>query len=210
MKIVAISDTHWRPDIYNTLPSGDVLVIAGDYSDGSLVGLLQFNRTLERLLLMQYQHIVFVPGNHNVYEEENPTQTEELFSKNPRLHYLVDTECTIDGIKFYGTPWSVEFNNWAFMLDEERLSQKFSNIPMDTDILITHTPPFGILDNIGAKHLGSHALETRILKVKPKIHFFGHIHEAHGSEHSKYTDFYNVSILNDNYVVEYKPTVVEL
>jgi len=211
MKIVAISDTHWHYNLYENLPPGDILVIAGDYTGkGDLMDLITF---LSHISLLKkkglYREIVIIPGNHNLYEEENIDKVPG-FMKEAGATYLLDSGCTIDGISFYGTPWSVTFNDWAFMKDEEDLFYKFKKIPKGVDVLITHTPPYGTLDVIRGKHLGSHALEQRILSVKPKIHIFGHLHSAHGVAHSKYTDFYNVSMLNDRYEVVYKPTIIEL
>lgn len=211
MKIVAISDTHWYYGLYDDLPPGDILIIAGDYtSHGSLMDLITF---LSRITILKqkghYRHVIITPGNHNLYEEENPDKVPGFMEKAGVI-YLVDDLCTIDGLTFYGTPWSPMFNNWAFMAEEDELVQKFKKIPKNIDVLITHSPPFGTLDLINGRHLGSKALEQRVLFTRPKIHIFGHLHDAHGIVHSKHTDFYNVSMLNDGYQAVFKPTIIEL
>jgi hypothetical protein len=87
-------------------------------------------------------------------------------------------------VKIYGTAWQPEFCNMGFNLPigSEVLLQKYKLIPNGVDILVTHTPPFGILDsNFAAKKCGCVLLEKEIKeRIKPRIHIFGHIHEAHG------------------------------
>jgi len=88
----------------------------------------------------------------------------------------------IEGVKFYGSPWQPRFFDWAFNLDRgEEIKKKWDLIPMDTDVLITHGPPYGILDltHEGEK-VGCEELMKAVLRVQPKIHIFGHIHEAYG------------------------------
>jgi Icc-related predicted phosphoesterase len=104
----------------------------------------------------------------------------------------------VEGLKIYGTPWQPYFCNWAFNIYEsDRLISLYQNIPEDLDILITHCPPYNILDkthitpayydntvNCGEEPLGSKELETVLSELgehRPKIHCFGHIHGDGGN-----------------------------
>jgi Icc-related predicted phosphoesterase len=124
---------------------------------------------------------------------------------------LFDNDVTIDGIKFYGSPWQPEFHDWAFNLPRgEELAAKWEKIPDDVDILITHSPAYGILDYapIGG-HVGCEELYRKIAEVKPKIHVCGHIHDGYGQKTMGGIEFLNASVLNDRYEHAHKPIVME-
>ena len=127
------------------------------------------------------------------------------------VHYLQDSEVTIDGIKFYGSPWQPEFYNWAFNLPRgEKLAQKWAEIPDNTDVLITHGPAYGILDYAPmGGHVGCEELYKRISDIKPKIHVCGHIHNSYGQKTIDGIEFLNASVLNDRYEYAHKPIVVD-
>ncbi len=90
-------------------------------------------------------------------------------------------------LKVWGSPWTRRFegmnpNAMAFTVDtEEELAEKFANIPDDVDILVTHSPPkFGLDKTISQEYVGSQSLRDWVLLHQPKLHVFGHIHEAYG------------------------------
>lgn len=86
-------------------------------------------------------------------------------------------------MRIWGSPYSSMFHNWAFMEEEEQLAARWAKIPEGTDILITHGPPLGVLDQVRRfpqPHVGSESLMRRFVEVQPKLHVFGHIHEAYG------------------------------
>jgi len=121
--------------------------------------------------------------------------------------------CIIDGIKLWGSPWQPEFCNWAFNLPRgEALREKWQMIPEDTDVLITHGPPLGILDNIaGGPALGDADLLDEVTNiVKPKVHIFGHIHDGYGTQREGETTFVNASLLDEWYNVANTPIEVTL
>jgi len=73
------------------------------------------------------------------------------------------------------------------MLSEKELKKKWALIPENTDILITHGPPFGMLDkNIDGTYCGSKSLSDNLLRLNLKVHIFGHIHEAYGECYQAY------------------------
>ena len=209
MKIIALSDTH---GMYEGLevPAGDVLVFAGDATrHGSLDELIHFNGWLEGL---SHKHKIVVAGNHDWSWEKDPINSS-LYLTN--AVYLQDGELEIDGVNFYGSPWTPQYYDWAFMLPRNgaELGQKWLEIPYDTDVLITHGPPHSILDqreddmfgrgeNVGCQLLFEHIGQLKDLKA----HIFGHIHEAYG----KQVRSYNVSICNRAYEPVNRVTVIEI
>ena len=77
------------------------------------------------------------------------------------------------------------------------MREAWEGVPTDIDILITHAPPYKILDkaikNNGYDHVGVKAIAKYLEKTKAKIHVFGHIHEAKGKEERNGIRFYNVA-----------------
>ena len=147
MKIVTIADQHgYLPD---DLPEGDILVIAGDIcpvNDHSVVNQIwwltnRFNLWLDTLPYDK-DHIVCIAGNHDKIFEKSPTEVPKL-----HCHYLEDSGVTIDDVKFYGYPHTPIFCNWAFNRTPEYLEMAANKIPDDIDVLLTHGPPYGILDS---------------------------------------------------------------
>jgi len=223
MKFVVLSDTHSKHYQLESVPDGDVLIHCGDYS---LFGEFdETKRFLDWFSEQKHMHKIVIPGNHEVaicprknifYNKElgNEIITDtceerictfnrinELIKSYQNIHFLVDDSITIDNIKFYGTPWcggeKSVMGHWGFYLNEEEIrKQVFDRIPYDTDVLISHSPPYGILDEYRKTHLGCRALMKRVQQVKPVIHIFGHIHDAYGEIQSDYTSFYNCSNMN--------------
>lgn len=211
MKIVAISDTHNQlSKIKYPIPDGDILIFTGDISGNSLeeLNVKHFN---EFLLRLPHKHKVCIAGNHDfIFQKKDG---HELL-KGKGIHYLEDESVIIDGIKFYGTPYQPYFYNWAFNIKaEEDLAAKWSLIPDDTDILLTHNAPYGILDlaEYRNEHTGCRKLLERLKQLPNlKAHCFGHIHESYGLEKIEETIFVNSCICNLEYKPVNKPIVFEI
>jgi len=208
LKIVTISDTHGlHYDL--KIPKGDILIHAGDFSNvGTLLDCQSFIHWFTK---QPHKYKIFIAGNHDFLPQENPTLFKELLSYNPSIIYLQDSFTTIEGIKIYGTPWSLEFYDWAFMLEEEVIHVKWGKIPIDTDILITHSPPKGYLDEVWKAgmpwHIGCQSLTEAIERVKPRIHVFGHMHDGYGTLNYKGIKLINASICTESYDPINKPIV---
>lgn len=207
MNITLISDTHAQHEKV-ILIGGDVLIHSGDVmTDGyNKNELVKFFDWFDK---QDYKHKIFVPGNHDRFIENNPKDTADLL-KNYNINMLIDNEIIIDNIKFYGSPYQPWFYNWAFNLPRngKELEDKWKLIPDDTNVLITHSPAFGYVDTVEYqrdKHLGCELLTERIKSVQPKIHVSGHIHSSHGHQLEGNTNFYNASLLNEQYRLFYKP-----
>lgn len=214
MKLVIISDTHNKHDQL-TLPDGDVLIHCGDATGrGSIAETGKFFQWLEKL---PYKHKIFIAGNHDFFFENKSEINEAikqafLVVNGGSIHYLEDSGVTIDGINFWGSPWQPTFHDWAFNLDSESaLAQKFDLIPKDTQVLITHGPPYGILDQCpDGRRVGSQALYQSVMEVKPEVHCFGHIHHSAGMYLFNGTTFVNAASLNEQYLVANEPVVIEI
>lgn len=207
MNIICFADTHRCVDGLD-IPKADVAVCAGDCcNSGALEDVVAFNSWFSRL---PCKYKILVAGNHDICFEREPALARSLLSKD--IIYLQDEGVEIDGVKFYGSPWQLPFMDWAFNLPEGDLRRKFARIPRGVDVLITHSPPHGILDSTPAKTgLGSAALLERVREVRPKYHIFGHIHHGYG----KYVDkarnitFINASLLDEGYNFVNKPVLIE-
>lgn len=119
------------------------------------------------------------------------------------FHYLEDSGVEIEGIKFWGSPVTPPFMNWAFMRTPEKIKPHWDAIPDDTDVLITHGPMRNVLDFVdnrfGSERTGCEVLVDAIERVKPKYHIFGHIHDMYGKQEHDGVIHLNASVLNDRY-----------
>jgi Icc-related predicted phosphoesterase len=201
VRIVLISDTHTKHELERYIPDGDVLVHAGDFMNSGYDArdIINFNGWLGRL---PHKRKVVIAGNHDrFFEGDHASYAEGLLTN---ATYLLDSGVTIDGFKFYGSPWQPAFYDWAFNLPRgAALKAKWDLIPDDTDVLITHGPPYGIRDWAypGREHLGCQDLLEATMRVKPQVHVFGHIHGGAGAfvEPSTGTRFVNAAFLNEQY-----------
>jgi predicted phosphodiesterase len=205
MRLVVISDTHLRHEF--VVPDGDVLVHCGDATtNGSPKQLERFGAWISTL---PHRHKIVIAGNHDVGLARAPTAAARHLRG---VTYLCDSQAAIDGIAFYGSPWQPEYNKWAFNLPRGReLAAKWAMIPSGTDVLITHGPPFGILDvTSSGEHVGCEDLLSRVRTIRPRVHLFGHIHRSHGAEEIGETLYVNASICGDDYRVRYDPYVIDI
>jgi Icc-related predicted phosphoesterase len=208
MKVVAISDTHNKHHLLH-LPEGDLLLHAGDVSGRGTEAEVQF--FLDWFAEQDFEHKVFIAGNHDYFFERFP----ESFVRHvipDNIIYLNDSGVEINGVKIWGSPVQPWFFDWAF--NRRRgpdIEKHWKLIPDDTDVLITHGPAYGILDRtIRGELVGCADLLDKIIKVKPKYHIAGHIHEAYGMEQHGGTTFINASVLDVKYKLANKPTVFEI
>lgn len=132
--------------------------------------------------------------------------------KGRNLHYLMNSEVVLDhGVRIWGSPFTPEFMNWAFMGTPATLKPIWDKIPSSLDILITHGPPYQILDRtMQGLSVGCPLLLEKVMAVKPKYHVFGHIHEGYGVREKNGVTFINASICNADYDLVNQPVVIEL
>ncbi len=210
MRIVCISDTH-NCNEQIKVPDGDVLIHAGDATvTGRSDEIVLFNKWFASL---PHRFKIFVAGNHDWLFETNNNYARELLSDE--IIYLQDSSTQIEDLKIYGSPWQPKFFDWAFNLNRgAELAEKWKLIPDDTDILITHGPPNGILDEVPRKYFientGCEELIKKVAEVKPKLHVFGHIHCGYGQTEKFGVKFVNASNCDESYEPTQPPIVIDL
>jgi Icc-related predicted phosphoesterase len=224
MRITFISDTHTKHKIIEPLLiGGDLLIHAGDfmssgYNPGEAESFFSWYDSINN-----YETKILISGNHDRIMENDPPWASGILTGYKTIEYLQDDGLTLyfdgpngefpeDNIHIWGSPWQPEFNNWAFNLQRgEEIKKKWDLIPQNTDILITHGPPFGKLDYVprGGVNVGCEELLKKVQSVRPKIHVFGHIHEGAGYVFDGSTHFINAAVLNDRYEFRNRPLTID-
>lgn len=203
--ITFISDTHNKHKQID-LPGGDILIHSGDISS---VGYEHEVRAfLDWFEIQNYKYKIFIAGNHDFLFQLSPSIAQQLLDGRNGVYYLENSEIEIEGIRFYGSPITPQFYNWAFMRSRgEDIRLEWDKIPNGVDVLITHGPAMNRLDTvIGIKdHLGCMDLYNKIQEIRPKIHCSGHIHSGRGVVEKDNICYINASVLNEQYRVEYDP-----
>jgi len=211
-RLVLISDTHTMHRQI-VVPEADILVHAGDVTYTGKRSQYEDFAAWLNIQSERFKYVVFVAGNHDFAAEH----TLRPLIQNERIYFLNDQGLELDGIKFWGSPYTPRFGQWAFMENRGRdIRRHWELIPTDTDVLITHGPPFGILDEseLTQGHVGCEELEKAVGRIQPNINVFGHIHGAYGHKagapNAPYTDFYNAGVVNEDYKVVNEPWVVDI
>lgn len=198
MIIDCISDLH---GFYPKLKGGDLLIIAGDLTArDSLDCWTEFHIWMNK---QKYKKVIYIGGNHdNALEGLIPSSAPK--SKVDH-EYLCDSGTQFEGLKIWGSPWTRNFTGQnpkakAFSLENTKLmKEKWILIPEKIDILITHSPPNGILDQTWKNRCGCSELRRAVARIQPKLHVFGHIHEAFGKEKRDGITYVNASYVNEHY-----------
>jgi predicted phosphohydrolase len=212
MKIVCISDTHCHQPI---IPDGDILIHAGDISASG--GAEQIRKQIDWLASLPHKHKILVPGNHDWWFQDGKSANEKalFYCATKAVHCLADRGVEIEGVKIWGSPWQPEFYNWAFNLPRGRaLAERWALIPQDTQILVTHGPPYGILDEVPrGEKVGCQDLLDKVVELgqkQLKLHVFGHIHYSYGSYYMGAVQYVNAAVCNESYRPVNPPIVVEI
>ncbi len=206
MKIVLIADTHGTHHEIK-IPDGDMIIHAGDITDfGTKEEVIDFLDWFEKL---NHPYKLFIGGNHDIYLDENPVDLLELIPSN--VTYLNNSGITINGFKIWGSPTTPDFTDWAFGKHRKEMELHWKYLPKAIDILITHTPPLGILD-VSSRHvsLGCEYLLKKVQLLKPKFHIFGHIHASYGLLKSEATTFVNAASIHSQLEPINAPIVIHI
>jgi len=219
VRLVCLSDTHSKHKQV-PIPDGDILIHAGDLTPrGNYYDFISVGKWFESLK-ERFKHRIFIAGNHDFgLESDRQLILKSHFDRD--VIYLQDSGVELEGIKFWGSPWVNQFYNWAFMKEEDDLALHWEAISDDTQVLITHGPPFGILDTNKDEvdketgipdRCGSKTLLDRVMQLPNlKHHIFGHIHDHGGKDWQiGYKMFHNVAALNYMYRYQNAPTVIDV
>jgi len=184
MKIWHISDTHTYHDLL-TIPKGiDMVIHSGDCSNprDPYTNEPEVKDFIHWYKSLPIEHKIYVAGNHDTSIEKGLVKKIDFSGYN--IHYLENDYIDIDGIKIFGSPHTPQFNQWAFMKDRNKLDRFWRNaIHEPCDIIVTHGPPKGILDNSfdrlnNMESCGDKSLLNVVLEMQPAYHLFGHIHNC--------------------------------
>jgi Icc-related predicted phosphoesterase len=206
LRLVLLSDTHQLHREID-VPDGDLLIHAGDLTmfSRSMTAVADFNIWLGEL---PHRHKVVVPGNHEFFLEADLTKRSLLSN----AIILINEGIEIEGLRIWGSPVTPS-NGGAFGLSSsEDRRRTFAQIPTNTDVLITHGPPFGILDAPPAAgfHNGCQELADAVVRVRPKLHVFGHVHGAHGILQVGGTTYVNAAVLSTDGGPDRSPIVLKM
>lgn len=225
IKICAISDLHgFLPEI----DPCDLVVICGDSVS---LNKQTYPQSCYKWYCEEFKpwadalpcdKVLFIAGNH---ERGLPGHEEEyynLFPDSDKVTFLCDDEYIYEkdeeAYRIYGTPWCHQFGNWAYMATDEQLTDIYSQIPENLDILISHDQPYGYGDIIlqqtrwsTGEHIGNKPLAKAVEEKQPSLMFVGHLHSTDHSEIKiGKTSRYNVSIKDEYYQPIYQPLYLEI
>jgi len=207
MRIVCLSDSHGQHRNL-TVPAGDLLIHAGDFTKrGRAPEVEDFLDWLDRL---PHPHKVFVGGNHDFLLEDEPDRFRQMIPGT--CIYLNDAAATVAGLTLWGSPITPFFFDWAFNRNRGAdIRRHWDRIPAGVDVLVTHGPPHGVLDGtVRGQRVGCEELLVAVQRLKPRLHVFGHIHEAYGQVEKAGTRYVNASVLDANYRHVNPPIVLDL
>lgn len=176
MRIAHISDTH---NLEPELPDADILVHSGDLTiHGYRVQVYKQLCWLEEQR-HRYEHIILTPGNHDFHFERRE-EDARIACIEAGVIPLINEGIEIDGVKFWASPTTPNYHGWAYMMEQGDRHDLWEKILDDTNVLITHGPPAGILDQSYRGPIGCKELHNRVMQIRPKAHLFGHAHEGNG------------------------------
>lgn len=211
-RLVCISDTHNKAHHIPDLPSGDILIHAGDATNmGNAHELTDFFEWVS-MQRRRFSSVIFVPGNHDgLHMESDP----DFARKRPvQFPGTIITNGMIDvgGLKIYGFAYTPTFGDWSYMADYERMVGLVNDIDRTADVLVSHGPAFGVLDKNGDReNCGCPLLLSAVNEMNSlQAHVFGHIHESHGKRLINGSVRANVSICDGRYRPVNPATVIDV
>ena len=187
--VCIISDTHRRHREIS-IPVCDILIHCGDFCSFQQEDLRTLSDVDSWFSESPAKHVLCVGGNHDFL-----LQTQEFRFTHAQL--LEDSGVEISGLSFYGAPWCPGLSGFAYFATADELMDRWRGIPSGIDVLITHTPPYGILDlpTSGTVHLGCPFLRKEIKRIGPRLHVFGHVHASRGLQETQATHYINASMV---------------
>ena len=195
MHLLHISDTHGKHREEQNLPSADIIVHSGDISTEGREG--EVYDFINWFCNLPYQYKIFIAGNHDL-----GLHNATIDGLPDNCYYLYNSGVVIEGVSFYGIP--------LFMTDvsSSNYRTQIRRIPDNTNVLITHQPPYGILDETDGVHYGSRDLLKAVLHIQPKLHLFGHVHNASGIMGDKVTTYSNGALFSESHNLQFEPKVL--
>ncbi|BCR97894.1 metallophosphatase domain-containing protein [Aspergillus luchuensis] len=208
-RFVCVSDTHaYTPSEAGfKLPAGDVLIHAGDLTNHGSAA--ELRKTMSWIATADFEVKIIICGNHDItldpgfyaehgssfhgqHLEDTQKCLEIITQASPSIVYLRHQSALIrltrpNGpntiFKVFGSPYSQSPGIWAYGYESSDANALWNSIPLDTDITVTHTPPYSHCDSrVEGISVGCTALRGALSKVRPSLAVCGHVHESRGSE----------------------------
>jgi Icc-related predicted phosphoesterase len=201
MNTMFISDTHGQHDAM-LLPRGNMIIHAGNVTRNGTE--LEVRDFLQWFSHLNYNHKIFIAGSSDLFFEEEPERARDLIPSG--VTYLEESGIEIEGFKIWGSPYNSYNHGGAFSRNKDEICVHWDKIPGNTDMVVIHTPAYGVLDeNARGEHEGCKDLMRRLVRVEPKYFICGHQHGARGCEYHYGIHFINASITNDEFEIMHKP-----
>jgi Icc-related predicted phosphoesterase len=206
LRLVLLSDTH---ELHREVdvPDGDIFIHAGDFTmfSESMKAVADFNDWLGEL---PHRHKIVVPGNHEFFLEADPS--ERFMLDNAIV--LINEGTEIEGLRMWGSPVTPLYGGAFGLRSAKDRKRLYAQIPHNIDVLVTHGPPFGILDTapVSGLHEGCRELLDAVELLRPKLHVFGHIHTAYGVFRTEHTTFVNASRIGLHDAADKPPFVLQI
>ena len=204
-EICVVADTHQKHRELR-IPESELLIHCGDFCSFQR----EDEKTLEDVDVWfaeaPVKDVLCIGGNHDYL-----LQSREFRFAHARL--LEDDLAEVAGLSIYGSPWCPDLLGFAYFAPEEELIEKWKDIPSGIDVLVTHTPPYGILDvpSSGTTHLGCPHLQNELKRIKPRVHLFGHVHASYGSHQAGDTKYVNAAMVGGaGFEVRHSPVTLNL
>lgn len=217
LRLVFISDTHGYHKSLN-IPQCDLLICSGDLSfRGEIEIFKSFDEWIKNLKDNKtIRECIVIPGNHDLSTDPKFLRYYQPnfrdFFQNSKL--LIDQSFQFEELNIYGSPQTPEFCGWGHSYSNSReANQIWSKIPDNTNLLITHGPPYSILDAVyyDQRNVGCMELYLKVTQLNNlAVHSFGHIHEQYGFKKVGDTLFINASSCTLKYHPYNKPIVADL
>jgi Icc-related predicted phosphoesterase len=177
MKLLLFSDLHVNKDRCMDLVAlsneADLVIGAGDF--GSLR--MGVGKTIKWLSAIR-KPAVLVPGNSESYHE-----LRKACAAWGNAIVLHGSSATVAGLVFFGIGGGIPvtpFGPWSWDFTEQQAEDLLADCP-EKCILVTHSPPYGMVDlSSSGQHLGSRAILNAVKSKKTQLVVCGHIHESAG------------------------------
>ncbi|ORZ11914.1 Metallo-dependent phosphatase-like protein, partial [Absidia repens] len=186
-RFVCMSDTHGKINFKFDVPDGDIFIHAGDLTRYGSEN--EYTPTINWIKSLPHKLKFVTAGNHDHVLDEQYGYIAEKQSILTQFqqagityleHEAYQLPSSLGGHRLFVSPYAPIHLGGAFM-PSYHLDRYWEDIPASTDILVTHTPPRGYLDQTrSGLHVGCPALTKKIQDIQPKVSIFGHIHESNG------------------------------